>query len=177
MNILDHLHRVSPQAQGFIRGCLEAGRSSSNLTTSPSPSPQAKATDVVQTYTSRLAALQEKYGFKAEGESAPLPAATIATSASLQEAAAKPVNQVADQYQDRLRQLQKQYGIQKEESGAATVTAVGSSEKAGPNLDSIRARMQKLDSSGLQTPEPTELRTASSIDELKARLNKVKSTN
>lgn len=150
--------QVSISAQGFIKGCLEAGRPSPAR---PHSSPKlnnetVKTTDVVKTYTSRLQALQEKYGFKADDPEG---------ATTSQEEAASSVPQVTDQYQDRLRQLQQQYGISK--------TTQASPETKPSSLDSIRARMQKLDSSGAHSPEPAEPKTASSIEELKARLNKV----
>ena len=89
----------------------------------------------MKNYTSRLHALQSKYGFE---NTDPEPAAAIANSASLKEAASAPISTVTDQYQTKLRQLQQQYGANKDSSAASS----SSPQKASSSLDAIRARMQ-----------------------------------
>jgi hypothetical protein len=197
VDIMCHLDSVSPATQGFIRGSLEAAK----LHASPSQVPEAsgaespaanKPSDVVKTYTSRLQALQNKYGFKSD-ETPALPASTLATSATLSAAAsapigaevaevAQPISTVTDAYQGRLRQLQQQYGIGKADEEPA--------KGASTNLDSLRARMQAIESNGAtpakenvsapeeaKSPQAKSASQASSIEQLKARLNKVKSAD
>jgi len=206
IDIMTHLDAVSPAAQGFIRGSLEAAKlhGSPAAATPGAESPAAsKPSDVVKTYTSRLQALQNKYGFKSD-ETPELPTCTLATSAALSAAAsapiaveaevaeaadpAQPISTVTDAYQGRLRQLQQQYGISK--------SAEEEPAKAAPsNLDTLRARMQAIESNSampakenvsapvaaVEAPRsPVAAKTssqASSIEALKARLNKVKSAD
>ena len=130
--------QVSPNAQGFIRSAL-CSSPAANVSSLQAPSTSAAtggSSDVVKNYTSRLQALQSKYGLENVD---PEPAAAIANSASLQEAASTPISTstVTDQYQAKLRQLQQQYGTNKEPSSNNTPQ-----KTATTSLDSIRARMQ-----------------------------------